>query len=280
MSSSVSDVSGVPAWSGRWVPGEVAGSSFIRADMVPRGVLPSEKFVFDPAEMLSPSGFSEGAMLAGLLDCWSEARPEVTAGLPSDLRELYLSPEELLFAACARFSVSGSGKPKLLYRSGTLNPAMADLAAPEHCGSPRCNGDFECDDCADLEFSDVGPPVLVTAEKLYMLCDELFPTCPPGRLLLANSLTFAADPGSVMRAELLRSEDLPSFLDVTSAMQMSPRSLAVAFADSLAVDLELSDEECAALSKLVRTLFPLTISVRQFVEQVVTLARTVKAVFV
>lgn len=145
MSSSVSDVSGVPAWSGRWVPGEVAGSSFIRADMVPRGVLLSEKFVFDPAEMLSPSGFSEGAMLAGLLDCWSEARPEVTAGLPSDLRELYLSPEELLFETVRRLmSLGGTG---MHVRRASCAQGLASLLTRGFCHPSRCQGEYECAGC-------------------------------------------------------------------------------------------------------------------------------------
>lgn len=260
-----------PAWYGLWRAGEqyapdklMLSHSKKLGGLTPEELVPPEIVVFDPAEVLKPSGFSFGAMLEGVVWTWRAAQPGSLQ--ESAAADFYCSAKELLFYASRKVALISPEQGRLEFGSAG-NPVRARLREDPHCGSALCNGDYACDACDEFDVTRLlGGVRLVSAADLYRFCDQLFAPTRPGRMMLAHALASkcsaaAGLPPSALSWLLVNDGDrlawtsrLPSLIRLLAEAQartLSTRSLALAFADAVASDCGLSDEELQALAGLI-----------------------------
>jgi hypothetical protein len=242
----------LPAWSGRWQAGLHA-----RAKV---STLPPEHVILDPADILDPNGFQSGWMLSGVAGTWKQA-----TGTPDTKASTwYVSSKQLLFAACRHANLLEGTGARLRWSEHAHNPIAADLPAAPHCGSGTCNGDYDCDDCGELqqaEWFDPGQPATLHASDLYRLCDQLFPQRPDGWQQLSWQLRHLGSAARDVAQPLLMerwARTLPTvgrLRDAQNQRTLSGWQVACGLADALVTDIGANDEECALVAHLAAAAF-------------------------
>lgn len=254
-----------PVWDGLWRAGETGpvwiplahGSSLTLSS---EELLPPETVVFSAKELMLSTGFSYGRMLAGVVDSWRSAQYDRIGPMAPDAAEFFFSPKELLFRVVRDLDLFPAEAGRVEF-SASPSPLRVTVKNPPHCGSPACNGDFECDTCDDMYHELFSERRKVPAADLYAACDALFSGVDPSRIQLAGALYAACMPmvaapvALSRRLESLSGGPLSGLAGLSGrarARRISDYELAFALADAVRSAFGTSPEEEGALSALLR----------------------------